>query len=254
MRRLYEEAIACARFMYQPSEQPYVRTGGARVGWMNVTWPFAELWTAPERLTITARFLGTYTFAPDQICEIEPYIMVPILGWGVRIRHCVPNYPNRVVFWSLTSPYGILRGIRESGFTPTGAAPVPGSLRRGFPIRWSVVVGVIVLWNALLLADGGILSVGPAHPSWSIYVALLMVLVLSVGTLTSTGIQRIVLKRGGDLGEVKPFLRLLALISGLLLLVLLMRPPAGTSRGTPNPRAEVWPGMRCGRIEGTGVL
>ena len=229
--------------MHQPLEQPYVKTGGALIGWMNVNWPFAELWTAPERLTITAQFMGTYTFTPEQIREIEPYIMLPIFGWGVRIRHCVPEYPERVIFWSLANPYRVLRGIQASGFIPAAAGPAAGSPRCGFPMRWSVIAGVLVLWNALLLADWGHLSASPAHPGWLTFVALLVMFVLSFGTLTSGSIQKLVLKPSRTVGEVRPLLRLLAFISGLLLFFLLLRPLAGGSKGAPNPRAAADAGV-----------
>lgn len=39
---------------------------------MNVTWPFAQLWTAPERLTISAHFFGNYAFRPEQVEAVEP--------------------------------------------------------------------------------------------------------------------------------------------------------------------------------------
>jgi len=48
---------------------------------------------------------------------------------------------------------------------------------------------------------------------------LIFAFALSVGTLMSPELQRLVLKPGRSVGEIKPFLRLLAFISGILLIV-----------------------------------
>ena len=48
-------------------------TGGARIGWISVSWPLAELSVTPRSLVIRAWLLGTYTFTPEQIVQIERY-------------------------------------------------------------------------------------------------------------------------------------------------------------------------------------
>jgi hypothetical protein len=63
-------------------------TGGARVGWISASWPFAELSAGPDKLTISIGMLGTYSFAPDEVLALERYAIIPVLGWGVCIRHC----------------------------------------------------------------------------------------------------------------------------------------------------------------------
>src|SRR5437588_3506105 len=124
-------------------QQPFTETGGAQIGWVNATWPLARITAQRDRLTITARVLGTYTFGPEQIHSVERYVLVPFLAWGIRVRHHVSEYPQRIIFWCLGSPETVLRGIRDSGFVP--AASGPGPVRRGIPVRWSVIIASVVL-------------------------------------------------------------------------------------------------------------
>src|SRR5687768_1447123 len=111
-------------------------TGGARVGWANATWPLAKLTASPDSLRVSVRILGDYSFTPDTVIAINRYTMIPILGWGIQIQHCVPEYPSRLIFWSLGSPDALLAGIRKSGFVPRAPiSTIPP--RRSFPLRWS---------------------------------------------------------------------------------------------------------------------
>jgi hypothetical protein len=198
--------------------QPFTITGGARVGWTNATWPLAKLSVSPDKLTISIGLLGTYSFAPDEVSAVEKYVMIPVLGWGVRIYHCKADCPQRVIFWCLGSPDGVLQGIRDSGFLPT-ASSSSSSQRRGIAMRWSAIIIAIVVWNALFFLDGGRSGQVPSHPSPLILAPLIFAFALSIGTLKSSQLQHIILKPGRSVGEIKPFLRLLAFISGLLLVI-----------------------------------
>ena len=193
-------------------------TGGARIGWMNATWPLARLSASPDNLTITVRMLGTYSFSPDQVLSVERYVMIPVFGWGIQVHHCVADYPRRIIFWCLGSPDTILRGIRDSGFQPSGStSAVPK--RSGIPVRWSAIIAVIVGWNALLLLDFACSKGIPSYPGPLACLALLLVFVLSIGTLTSPTLQRLILKPDRRVGEIRPLLRLLAFISGAMLVI-----------------------------------
>lgn len=91
--------------------------GGARIGFMNATWPFAALKLTPERLVLEVVLLGTYVFAPDQVTSVEPYGWLPLAGKGVRIGHCVQGYPEKIVFWYLCiNPQHIVDRIKELGY------------------------------------------------------------------------------------------------------------------------------------------
>jgi hypothetical protein len=198
--------------------QSFTTTGGARVGWTNATWPFARLSATNDRLTISVGLLGTYSFAPEQVSAVERYISIPVLGWGIQIRHCRADYPQRVIFWCLGSPDTLLRRIRDAGFLPAGSSSaIPHG--RGIAMRWSAILLAIAVWNALLLLDFTRSSSRPSQPGPFALVALLFAFVLSFGTLISPRLQQLVLKPGRSVGEIRPFLRLLALISGLMVIV-----------------------------------
>ena len=66
--------------------------GGARIGWMNATWPFAVLTARQAKLDLNATLLGKYSFTPDQVISLEKYGCIPILGSGIRIHHNIADY------------------------------------------------------------------------------------------------------------------------------------------------------------------
>jgi hypothetical protein len=198
--------------------QSFDITGGARVGWMNATWPLAQLSATADSLRISVFLLGTYSFTPDQVSSIERYVMIPVLGWGIQVRHCVPEYPRKIIFWSLGSPERLLSGISGSGFQPA-ATPSTMDGSAGIPVRWSAIIVAVAVWNGLFLLDQT-RSVRP-HSSPGLYscIALLLLYGLALGTLRLPVLQRFVLKPGRNVGEIGTALRFLAFISGFMLLV-----------------------------------
>lgn len=186
---------------------------------MNATWPLAQLLATTDRLTISIRLLGTYKFTPEQVSAVERYSVIPVLGWGVQIRHCRLDCPQRVIFWCLGSPDTLLRGIRDAGFLPAASSSeIPQA--RGFAMRWPPIIVAVVIWNALILLDLSRSGGAPPLPGPFAVVALLFVFALSVGTLKSARLQRLVLKPGRSVGEIRPILRLLAFVSGTLVIFL----------------------------------
>ncbi len=197
---------------------PYTATGGARVGWLNSSWPLARLTATPERLVVAVFLSGKYEFAPQEVVAIERYTMIPILGWGVRIVHSRSDYPQNFVFWNLAGPEPVLRGIREAGFSPSAqAADVPARL--GIPVRWSIIIGIVVVWNGLfLLGFNRSHGVNPV-PGPFILLALFLVLTFSLATLWSPAVQKLVLKPGRQIGEIRGVVALFAVISGFMLVI-----------------------------------
>lgn len=201
-----------------PVSSPYTATGGARVGWLNSSWPLARLTATPERLSVSVFLSGKYEFVPQEVVAIERYTMIPVLGWGVRIVHSRSDYPQNFIFWNLAGPEPVLRGIREAGFSPSApAADIPPRL--GIPVRWSVIIGLVVAWNGLFMLDFGRTNSGIPIPGLFVCVALLLVLILSLATLRLPAVQRVVLKPGRHLGEIRGVLGLLAVVSGFLLVI-----------------------------------
>jgi hypothetical protein len=194
----------------------FTTTGGARVGSTNATWPLAQLLATPDNLTLSIRLLGNYSFTPDKVVSVERYVLIPFLGWGVQIHHCQVDCPQRVIFWCLGNPDGVLRGIRDSGFVPIGSAS-NFPQRSGMAIRWSAVIIGIVVWNALFVLNFYSAGKISPRPGPFILVALFLAFAISVGTLILPKLQRLILKPGREIGEIRPHLRLLAFISGFML-------------------------------------
>jgi hypothetical protein len=199
-------------------QQPFTITGGAQIGWVNASWPLARLSATSDRLTITARVLGNYSFTPQQVSAVERYVLVPFLAWGVRILHQVPDYPRRIIFWCFCEPKVVLQGVRDAGFAPTGTKPV-GARGAGIPVRWSAIIVAIAIWNLLFILPFPGQPRGGSITGWRVLFPLYAVLALVFATLKSAIIQSLLLKAGRSIGEIKPFLRLLAFICGLLAVV-----------------------------------
>jgi len=81
------------------------------------------------------------------------------------------------------------------------------------------LTAIKVVWNALFLFDFARSSGIPPQPGPFALVALLFAFALSIGTLTSSRLQQLVLKPGRSVGEIRPFLRLLAFVSGFMLVI-----------------------------------
>jgi hypothetical protein len=216
--------------------QLFVITGGARVGWTYATWPLAKLSAGPDKLTVSTAILGTYSFAPDEVSAVERYVIFPVLGSGVRIRHCKTDCPERVIFWHLGSPDAVLRGIHDSGFQPAASAPA-SSEPRGIPFRWSAIIIAIAVWNALFFLDGSPPNRDLTRAGPLILAPLAFAFALAAGTLRSSHLQRLILKPGRTVGEVRPLLRLLAFISGLLLVIFSVLLARGAFNNAPGPHA-----------------
>ena len=200
----------------------FMTKGGAQIGWMNASWPLAQLSVTKEHLTLNVKILGSYAFAPEQVFAIERYAPIPLLARftrGIRIRHCAPDNPLRIIFWSSRNPDDILRDIRACGFIPV-APPSEVSTRKGIPARWSAILGGVAVWNLLFMLPFVGNRPGPPVPNWlNVCAPILAAFGLSIVALRSTWLQRLILKPGRSFGEIRPFFRLLAFITGLLSII-----------------------------------
>lgn len=187
--------------------------GGARIGWVNASWPFAKLAVSANRLVLAS--LGTYEFNPSQVVSLEPYGSIPLLASGIRINHNRADYPEKIIFWCMGNRDRVLTELGQNGFLPTGRQTERAP---GFPIRWSVVIVVIALWNVLFMLDQRAQPKLREPGSFSL-LALLALFALATAIRASSRVQRMVLREGHQVGEIKAFLGLLQLVAGLLSLV-----------------------------------
>jgi hypothetical protein len=193
-------------------------TGGARIGWTNATWPLATLTVSNGVLAVNALMLGTYTFAADEVVELEVFRSLPIIGRGIRIVHTRADYPKTIVFWCFGNPAKLLEDIKAAGFHPR--APRTSEPRRdGIPVRWTSVAAVVVLWNVLFLLDGSVPWNQPKPPGAFVFLAFAMVFAGSLALRKSPAVQAWVMKPGRPVQEIAPVLNILTVISAFLLIV-----------------------------------
>jgi hypothetical protein len=187
-------------------------TGGARLGWVQATWPFGRLSISPAQLTISLAFVGRYTFAPSDVARLE---QCGIASNGVRIVHTRSDYPETVIFRCGGRVQRVLDAAIRAGFD----AQVPSSPRpRGMPFRWVAIAQVVVASNILVFLDRGLHPWRASRPPGLLSIAALgMLLGVVFAIQVSEAAQSWALKPGRSVSEVAPFLRLVQLIGGFLI-------------------------------------
>jgi hypothetical protein len=191
--------------------------GGARIGWVNASWPLAKLVASASRLRLTS-VLDTYDFLPSDVVSIERYGLIPFFASGVRIAHARSDYPSKIIFWYLGNPEALIEQIRGTGFSPT--APASSERKwRGFPIRWTAVLLFILTWNGLFLLDAVVPRRLVNRPGLFTLIPLLLAFLVCWGTKTSPRLQKMILRDGHSVNEIKASLSLVQTVSGILLVI-----------------------------------
>lgn len=198
--------------------------GGARIGFVNYTWPLATLDCDANQICVTTSMFGLfetgrYRLTRDQVVSIAPYGIIPVLGDGIRIRHTASDVPEKIIFWC--NPDSTLKAIANAGFTSGGRADEAssGGKARGFPLRIVPIVVVVAIWNALIIlqvfGDGS----PNAFPGPFTLAAVAFLFGTAVTALRLPGFQTLLMKPGRSFEEVRPVFLLLTVISSLMLLV-----------------------------------
>jgi len=112
-------------------------TGGARLGWIQATWPFGRLSVAPDQLTISLAFAGRYTFAPSEVSSFE---RCGFASHGLRIVHTRADYPDTIIFWCGARMPQVLDAAVRAGFQADVPASPP---RRGMSVRWLAIAQLV---------------------------------------------------------------------------------------------------------------
>ena len=121
--------------------------GGALVGWVRASWPFATL--AIERGVLRLRLFDVYEFSPEEVLAIEPVRIGLFLS--LRIHHTRTDCPEKVLFQAFGGgTNGLLDAARAAGFA---VGPAPARAARGSPVNFSALLAYALAWNALFLLD-----------------------------------------------------------------------------------------------------
>ncbi len=194
-------------------EREISAVGGAQIGWISATWPFAQLLVSKSKLTLSC--LGKYEFEPQQIAEIEPHGSIPFLARGVRIVHTRADYPARLIFWCFGSPESLLSRIRAVGFVAQ-ASRTALPRREGMPLKWAAVIAIVVVWNMLFLLDHAGERKPPGEFGWPTLLAIGLLCATAWSLPQSPFLQSLVLKPDRSMDEIKAFVWLLRLVSTLM--------------------------------------
>ena len=99
--------------------------GGAQIGKIRTSWPFVTLRVRKDRLVLRAPLAGNYTFEPKDIVSIEP--IPDLLARGLRIRHRVEAYKEKVELLTFGDPRSIIEEIRKIGFPVDSSSGTAGT-------------------------------------------------------------------------------------------------------------------------------
>jgi hypothetical protein len=192
-------------------------TGGARIGAVNASWPFAKVVASAKFLRLSS-LLGTYDFLPSEVVSLERYGSIPFFYSGIRIVHARSEYPAKIIFWYFGNAETLIGKIRETGFMPT--APASSEIKwRGFPVRWTTILLFILIWNGLFLVDGVMHHSFVKWPGFITLIPVLLAFLVCWGTKTSPGLQKIIVSDNHSVDEIKAYLTLIQLVSGILFVV-----------------------------------
>lgn len=210
--------------------EKFTLTGGARIGMSNATFPFADLYVDKNVLKINASIVGNLVFQPNDVISIEAYSSIPVIGNGIKIHHRIEKYSSEVIFWTLKNPTTVINEIIKTGFFDTIQSEISEAdleiIKRqnqgGFPIKKSVAVFYVVLWNLLFLSDVIPFFLQDKKEGFpvgnGIKLALAIVFLSAVLALVSAKFRSLILKEGREFDDIKKFLFLLIFICGMLFL------------------------------------
>lgn len=214
---LYENNVKEADLL-QPK---FVITGGARLGWVSASWPFATLTAQIGRINVKAFLIGEYSFSTEQVMAIERYTLIPFIGWGIKIKHTVADYPADIIFWCLCNPDKLIDGISKAGFIPQGHKDIV-SVRHGIPVRWQVIMTLLIIWNGFFYVG---MRISEVTTQINIYylIPLAILFLIGVGLRKYLWLQKIILKPNRNFSEIKPIVNLLTLVFGFMLFVFILQ-------------------------------
>lgn len=181
----------------------------AVIGWINATWPLARLEVTAHQLKLSCA--GTYEFRPDQVVSLDNDPAVSF-GSALRIVHNRLDYPQDIAFRTGVSGESALLRIKATGFHPCGQPVVRPP---GMAVKPTALFLTFAFWNVGLFMDWS--AHGFRHRGFGAlsFFIVLCAFVVTIALPRSESLQRIVLKPGRDVGELRAWLALLRLALGV---------------------------------------
>jgi len=201
-------------------------TGGAKVGMIRMTWPFAKLIVNSNKLILNCSIAGTFIFKPSDIISIVPGNYV--FKTGIKINHNVSNYYSTIVFTTTESGNDLIKRIEQTGFldnSPAGYNYDENEISEmqkdgAFPLKISAAISIVVIWNLLFLCDqfnvfGKVKNNIPLGTgAWT---ALIFMFLTALSLLVFEPARQLIMKRGRSVDTIKFFLFFLMFITGFML-------------------------------------
>ena len=194
----------------------FKNTGGAKIGILKSSWPFATISVTRDKLELNVSLVGKLVFLPGDITAITPHPKGYKMGPGIKINHKVPQYKDEVIFWSSKSPAELLRQIEATGFmvnTDTLPHSTQTQVRElqnqgGFAMKTKPLVMLLTLWLAIIIYGAVNMSLTGSLEALlsAIQVAFVIIILFAVVTLASPYFASGVLKPGYTIADVKKFL------------------------------------------------
>src|SRR5262245_14998052 len=133
----------------------FSRTGGARIGSFNASWPLATLSATSD--TVRLSCIGRqYVFLKSNVRGLSRH--GGVFSTGLRIEHTVSAYPELVVFW--TFGFGTLKRVLDSLGYEVRDAPI-GDNRLGgdsFVVGLSFIPFIGVIFGIAAMTGGSLLT------------------------------------------------------------------------------------------------
>jgi len=210
-------------------------TGGANIGKVRMSWPFATLIVNKNRLELKASIMGSYIFTPSDIISITPGGSV--FESGIRINHSVDAYNQNIVFLTSGGVANLINRIRETGFLDnttttdayTSAEISQARLNSGFAMKTSAIIAIVVIWNLFFLIDLRHLFFGDSKMAIGGIGARLglgFMIATVILLLTVEPVQEMILKPGRSVKDLRPLLYFIILICGIILAGMFAMPTA----------------------------
>ncbi len=164
-------------------------------------------------------------FQTKDVISINPYTN------GIKINHCVESYNAKVIFWTTKNSDLVIKEIEKTGFLDNkevsqnyDEADILKRQKQGsFPMKKTFAIIFGVIWNLLFLYDfiPFFLNLSPKSKGFPIGIGITsavgFLFVCSVLAIVSKHFRDILLKKSRDLNDIRKFVYVIALASGILL-------------------------------------
>ena len=202
-------------------------TGGAKVGMIRMTWPFAKLSVDKNTLKLDCSIAGTFIFRPGDVISIVPGGYA--FKTGIQIKHNVSDYYSTIIFTTTENAAGLIGRIEQTGFLNNteedNSYNTVGEIQKQgpFPLKISAAIIIVLIWNVLFLSDEfGVFkkneNIKPLGYGAQTAVGFMFLVALSI--LVFQPARQLIMKKDRSVEPLKYFLYFLMFITGFMFIAL----------------------------------